>query len=110
RRREKPTTPTTRPPARTPCRRRETFSGCSRRNRIWRNRVRSGNAGPKVRGRGGQAITGIALFRDRPDAPAQSPAVTAEGALEPSFPAWGLIWRSLVLTLGVWSVVGAPWA
>ena len=38
------------------------------------------------------------------------PSRSPEGALEPSFPAWGLIWRSVVSSLGVWSVVGAPWA
>ena len=59
-------------------------------------------------------MTGLALIPDRPDgereAPAPSPAGTLEGALEPSFPGWGLTWRTLVSTAGVWSVVGAPWA
>ena len=32
------------------------------------------------------------------------------GALVPSFPAWGLTWRTLVMGLGVALVVPAPWA
>ena len=32
------------------------------------------------------------------------------GALEPSLPAWGLSWRLVVSTIGVSSVVAAPWA
>ena len=34
----------------------------------------------------------------------------AEGPLEPSLPAWGLIWRSVVSYVGILSVVAAPWA
>ena len=33
----------------------------------------------------------------------------AEGPLEPAFPAWGLVWRSILSTVGVMSVVAAPW-
>ncbi|MGO9421140.1 hypothetical protein [Roseiarcus sp.] len=42
--------------------------------------------------------------------PPRLPAAAVEGALEPSFPVWGLVWRSIVSAVGLWSVVAAPWA
>ncbi len=41
---------------------------------------------------------------------AASPAAGFAGAIEPSFPGWGLTWRTVVSAIGVISVVAAPWA
>ncbi len=43
-------------------------------------------------------------------APSIPGAPHAAGALIPSFPAWGLTWRTLVMGIGVALVVTAPWA
>ena len=37
-------------------------------------------------------------------------AASSTGALTGAFPAWGLFWRSVVMTLGILFVVPAPWA
>jgi hypothetical protein len=44
------------------------------------------------------------------DAPEARQPLPAAGPLEPSFPAWGLVWRSVVSYVGILSVVAAPWA
>src|SRR5271157_3097591 len=45
------------------------------------------------------------------DSYADGPAASvAGGPLVPSFPAWGLAWRSIVYVIGVGFVIPAPWA
>jgi hypothetical protein len=58
-------------------------------------------------------MTDMTLSTDpRVGAPAAAPAPPYRRArpLEPAFPAWGLVGRTGVSTVGVMSVVGAPWA
>jgi uncharacterized membrane protein YjgN (DUF898 family) len=47
-----------------------------------------------------------AAFRD---APKTAATAAGRGPLEPSFPVWGLFWRSLVYAIGVTLILPAPW-
>jgi hypothetical protein len=44
----------------------------------------------------------------RPTAAAAAPS--AAGSLTGAFPAWGLLWRGVVMTLGILFILPAPWA
>jgi len=55
-------------------------------------------------------MTDASIADDPVAGAAGEPAAAAGRPLEPAFPAWGLLWRSVVSTLGIMSVVAAPWA